>query len=188
MAIVADAGYSNGAQLAACEQAGMTVYVPVQRAIHQGGSALYPKQAFQYDRQQDRYVCPSGEILKRKQVLKKDRLVIYAVADNKRCEQCPQRAKCTPGSQRYLSRHFEEDVLNRVAGRTGAHPEMMTLRRCMVEHPFGTLKERILGNGRLLMRGLAGARTEISLAILAYNFKRVINIPGTAGTANLLKA
>jgi hypothetical protein len=56
------------------------------------------------------------------------------------------------------------------------------------EHPFGTLKESILGNGRFLMRVLAGARTEISLAILAYNFKRVINILGTAGMANLLKA
>ena len=63
---------------------------------------------------------------------------------------------------------------------------MLRRRRAIAEHPFGTLKERILGNGRLLLRGLRGARTEMALAVLAYNFKRVANILGPAAMANLL--
>ena len=54
----------------------------------------------------------------------------------------------------------------------------MQLRRSVVEHPFGTLKYRIFGHPRLLLRGLSGARTEIALAILAYNLKRMVNLLG----------
>lgn len=57
---------------------------------------------------------------------------------------------------------------------------MMAVRRRSAEYPFGTLKERILGNARLLMHGLAGARAELSIAVLADNFKRVVNILGSA--------
>jgi transposase len=37
-------------------------------------------------------------------------------------------------------------------------PETMRLRRCTVEHPYATIKYRIFGHPRLLMRGLSGAR------------------------------
>ena len=51
----------------------------------------------------------------------------------------------------------------------------MTRRRSTVEHPFGTLKDTLMGNaGRLLVRGLDKARGEISLAVLAYNLKRLM--------------
>jgi len=55
---------------------------------------------------------------------------------------------------------------------------MMQLRRQTVEHPFADLKHRILGNARLLMRGLNGAKSELSIAVLAYNLKRVFNMKG----------
>lgn len=57
---------------------------------------------------------------------------------------------------------------------------MMCLRRSIVEHPFGTIKTRILGNARLLMRGLEGARAESSLAVQAYNPSRVFKMKGRA--------
>jgi hypothetical protein len=47
-----------------------------------------------------------------------------------------------------------------------------------VEHPFGTIKHQILGNARLLVRGMKGAQAELSLAVLAYNLKRVFNMKG----------
>jgi IS5 family transposase len=56
----------------------------------------------------------------------------------------------------------------------------MRLRRSVVEHPFATIKYRVFGHPRLLLRGQAGARTELSLAVMAYNLKRVANVLGTA--------
>ena len=57
-------------------------------------------------------------------------------------------------------------------------PEMMVRRRSIVEHPFGNLKQWILGNGRFLLRQLQGARTEMALAVSGYNLKRAINVLG----------
>lgn len=180
LTVVADAGYSNGSQLADCEKHGITPYVPVQRAINnQGDGNLYSKGDFSFNEAQDCYVCPAGEVLQRKQIHNKDRLVIYATKEAVTCAQCAQKPRCAAGSRRFISRHIEEAVLERIQRRTADRPDMMRLRRATVEHPFGTLKERILGNGRLLMRGISGARSELSLAALAYNFKRVGNILGT---------
>jgi hypothetical protein len=39
-----------------------------------------------------------------------------------------------------------------------------------------TLKYRIFGHPRFLLRGLRGAQTEIGLAIMAYNLKRMIDV------------
>ena len=49
-------------------------------------------------------------------------------------------------------------------------PEAMRLRRSTVEHPFATIKYRIFGHPRLLLRGLSGA----------YNLKRITNVLGAA--------
>lgn len=54
----------------------------------------------------------------------------------------------------------------------------MRLRRVTAEHPFANLKYRIFGHPRFLLRGLRGAQTEISLAVAAYNLKRMVNILG----------
>jgi hypothetical protein len=186
LTVVADAGYSNGSQLADCEANGITPYVPVQRSMNnQGDGHLYDKGVFSFDAARDCYVCPAGRMLQRKQIQNKYRQIIYAAKDAITCAQCTHKPRCTAGSQRFISRHFEETVLARTQRRTADQPGMMKLRRATVEHPFGTLKERILGNGRLLMRGIGGARSELSLVVLAYNFKRVINI---LGTAHLLQA
>ena len=47
----------------------------------------------------------------------------------------------------------------------------------IVEHPFGTIK-RGWGMSYFLTRGMESVKTEASLAFLAYNMKRVINILG----------
>ena len=47
----------------------------------------------------------------------------------------------------------------------------------IVEHPFGTLKNR-KGLHQFLMRGLEKCRGESSLMTTAYNFTRVLNILG----------
>ena len=53
----------------------------------------------------------------------------------------------------------------------------MRVRRAVVEHPFGTLKAW-MGATHFKMRTLRNVRTEMSLHVLAYNLKRVIEILG----------
>jgi hypothetical protein len=54
----------------------------------------------------------------------------------------------------------------------------MRLRRCVVERPFAELKYRIFGHPRFLLRGRGGAQTEISLATMVYNLKRMMKVLG----------
>lgn len=80
------------------------------------------------------------------------------------------------GSRRLLKKHLHDQALERMQQR--ATPEAMRLRRSLVEHPFAALKYHIFGHQRFLLRGLRGAQTEISLGVMAYNLKRMINAVG----------
>src|SRR5437868_2124789 len=55
---------------------------------------------------------------------------------------------------------------------------IMQLRRRTVEYPFALLKYAIFGHPRFLLRGLEGARCEMALAVMVYNFKRMLNLIG----------
>ncbi len=174
--VVADAGYSNGEQLKGCEQAGITPYVPVQRALNnQGEGRYFDRAAFAYDAAADTYRCPAGELLRRKTINTEARLVLYT---STACGGCALKEQCTGAKQRWVSRHFEEEVLERTRQRLECYPEAMALRRESAEHPFANLKYGILGNARLLLRGINGARGEMALAVLAYNFRRALNVLG----------
>jgi hypothetical protein len=50
----------------------------------------------------------------------------------------------------------------------------MTIRRCTVEHPFGTIK-RMSGGGRFLSRGLRAVEAEAALSVLAFDILHVAN-------------
>jgi Transposase domain (DUF772)/Transposase DDE domain len=176
--VVADAGYSNGEQAAHCEAAGMMPYVPVMRTVNnQGGGTLFGREDFRYESETDTYVCPGNKRLLRKHTNYKDRYTMYKASASD-CGACPLKARCTQAPRRGLARHLFEDALNRM--QTRVTPEIMRLRRCTVEHPYATIKYRIFGHPRLLMRGLSGAQVEMGLATMAYNVKRVINILGAA--------
>ncbi len=174
--VVADAGYSNGAQAEACEARGIVPHVPAQRSINnQGDGKLFDRDQFVYEPGSDTLRCPAGQSLKRTQVRKDKQAVVYA-APRSACSGCALKSCCTTAAHRSVFVPLHEAALERMRER--ATPEAMRMRRCTVEHPFATLKYRIFGHPRLLLRGVAGARTEIGLAVMAYNLKRMINVLG----------
>ena len=174
--VVADAGYSNGEQVAHCEAAGIVPYIPVMRTVNnQGDGTLFDRADFRYEPETDSYVCPGNKKLLRKHTNQKDRYTMYKASSGD-CGSCSLKSRCTQAPRRGLARHLYEDALNRMQERMT--PEAMRLRLSTVEHPFATIKYRIFGHPRLLMRGLSGAKTEIGLATMAYNLKRITNVLG----------
>ena len=61
--------------------------------------------------------------------------------------------------------------------RLDQSPDAMRTRRQTVEHPFGTLKAW-MGATHFLTRTLPKVSAEMSLHVLAYNFKRMLSILG----------
>lgn len=172
--VVADAGYSSGEQAQACENQGIIPHVPAVRGVNnRGDGTLFGRSDFQYDETSDTFLCPAGKRLHRHQ--RKDRYIVYA-GQPRVCGACTLRSRCTVGSRRLLKKHLHDQALDRMQHR--ATPEAMRLRRSLVEHPFAALKYHIFGHPRFLLRGLRGAQTEISLGVMVYNLKRMINAVG----------
>lgn len=175
LTVVADAGYSNGKDAAACEREGITPCVPANRSTNnQGDGTFFDRSTFLYQPESDTYTCPAGRRLVRKQFMRRDNCILYAAQD---CSGCALKPRCTSAERRLLTRHFHEDALQRMNARLEADPDLMRQRRCAAEHPFGTIK-RMTAGGRFLTRGITKVKAETALSVLAYNILRAINLIG----------
>ena len=83
------------------------------------------------------------------------------------------------GGQCWVTRQFEEGLLDAVADRSAANLRMMQWRKGMVEHPFGTLDRRMDG-GRFPLLALQKIKVEMVLAMTVCNLTRDINVLGTS--------
>jgi hypothetical protein len=137
---------------------------------------FFPKDEFRYDPDRDAYICPAGQLLR---PIRHGRLRDLAKIDYgapKACRDCPLRARCT-NDVRSVSRLENEGVLDRMAERLKARPQILDRRREVVEHPFGSIKQWMY-QGAFLMRGLENVRAEFSLTALVYNLRRALNVLG----------
>ncbi|WP_417530309.1 IS1182 family transposase [Marinobacter lipolyticus] len=174
--VVADAGYSNGEQINRLQSSEYDVAVPSNRAVNnQGTGEYFQKSDFIYLPEEDAYRCPAGQLLHHKTISNKQRMHLYARSG---CHQCPLQAKCTKADRRWITRHFDEEALEKA--KDAATPERMIRRMATVEPTFATLK-RLLNKGRFTCWGLASAGSEYSLGVLSYNLMRAINVLGVKG-------
>ncbi len=175
--VVADMGYYDGAEVKQCAQAGITAYIPKPLTSVNRKRGLFTKQDFVYDEAKDCYRCPQGEELTyRYESLEQNRLIRYYTTS--KCLMCPIKHRCTTSQRgRRITRWVDEKLLEEMARRVRARPEVMRRRQQLSEPPFGTIK-RAMGHSYFLMKGLHKVGAEMSLTVLSYNVKRVINIIG----------
>ena len=74
-------------------------------------------------------------------------------------------------------RYANEAILDRMAARLAAKPEVLDQRRESVEHPFGSIRQW-MGQRDFLMRRLENVRGEFSLTALACNIRRALTLVG----------
>ena len=175
--VVADMGYYDGAEVKQCAEAGITTYIPKPLTSVNRKRGLFTKQDFTYDEGKDCYLCPQGEELSyRYESFEQGRQIRYYTTG--KCLTCPIKHRCTTNQRgRRITRWVDEKLMEEMARRVRARPEMMRRRQQLSEPPFGTIK-RAMGHGYFLMKGLNKVGAEMSLTVLSYNIKRVINIIG----------
>ena len=176
---VADRGYYSGPELLDCERVGITTYVPKTMTSDNKKKGLFDKNDFVYEPEHDRYRCPAGEHLTWHFKGARDGMMMHIYfASDSICRECALRTRCTTGrTARRVARWEHESVLDTIQRRLDEAPEMMQRRRETVEHPFGTFKAW-MGATHFLTRTLPRVRAEMSLQVLAYNMKRLINLLG----------
>ena len=156
----------------------------------QRGSAVregfFRKDEFRYDPAQDAFICPAGQVLSSRYESKLRDLKKVDYANRAACLVCPIRSRCTNG-YRKVSRLENEAVLDRMATRLKARPEILDRRRETVEHPFGSIKQW-MNQGAFLMKGLENVRAEFSLTALVYNLRRALNILGAEAMMAAVRA
>jgi len=176
MTALADRGYFNAPEILACEQAGIIPLVPKPLTSNSKAEGRFDKRDFVYDPAMDEYECPAGERAIHRFAVEENGLTLHKYWSSA-CPDCPIRARCTTARYRRITRWEHEHVLERMQMLLDARPQAAVARRQTVEHVFGTLKAW-LGTTPLLTKTLPKVKTEISLAVLAYNMKRMIKIMG----------
>jgi len=174
---LADRGYFSGEQVLACEGTGVLPCVPKTETSSSAKRGVFTRHDFIYDAESDHYTCPAGQQLtrSRRRPTRQDDMDEYRHLTA--CFTCPLKPKCTPNKLKRFRRWKHEGVLDQMQARLDHMPEAMTIRRQTVEHPFGTLKSW-MGSTHFLTKTLEKVKTEMSLQVLAYNLKRMIQILG----------
>jgi len=186
LTVVADRGYFNGTEIKACEDTGIKTYIPKCQTSGNQAKGLFGKRDFIYIPEDDEYKCPAGErAIYRFSRKEKDKIIRRYWSSA--CINCSIKPQCTTGENRRISRWEHEATLDVVETRINQEPERMTTRRNTVEHPFGTIK-LWMGYTHFQMRTLECVSAEMSLHVLAYNLKRMINIMGIGALIGAMQA
>ena len=186
LSVVADRGYYRNVELKACEDAGIIAYVPNSNTSPNKAQGKFDRSVFRYIAADDEYECPAGQRLARRLTSEEHGMTLHRYWSDQ-CGECALRAQCTTGKQRRVTRWEHEAVVERARDRLERSTDMMRCRRTTVEHPFGTLKAW-MGSTHFLTKTLGRVSTEMSLHVLAYNMKRMMNIVGTKPLIEAIRA
>ena len=166
---------------------------------------LATKGYFVRDIKADRVYCPAGTILRRKAVKANGAIRYVNKLACSKCpfkEKCFKASKTTRWKEidfskdcRIKKANFRNDgkdediaeipkaittriqvrVEKKVIFRFRPDREKLDNRKCLSEHPFGTIK-RYMNGDHFLLKGIRKVKAEICLTALGYNFKRLISL------------
>jgi len=179
-----DQGYYNVQHIQECLENEITPYVPKpdkQTCVQRQGR--FTRNDFYYDPEINAYHCPADKTLKYQSSREEAGKHIWNYRSSAPiCAQCSLKKKCLPSKTDYrvVTRWEHEEIIEDHQLRmTKDGQRKMRQRSGLCEHPFGTLKITC-GWTHFLVRGLEKVKAEMSLLVLSYNFKRVLNIVGLA--------
>jgi transposase len=172
--LLADSGYYTPDDIEQVEKIhGITCYVSVPRTKQKSG-----KIAFTYDSINDQYLCSQGNPLPLKASNVQKGRSLLNVYQGIQCHRCPIRSACTTSKYgRIIKRYLNHQWRERFKLRMSEYKSRIILgiRKCLVEHPFGTIKW-MGGKVPLLLRRKEKVETELNLYTTAYNLKRLFNL------------
>jgi transposase len=186
LTVIADAGYFKSEELLSCHKAGITANVPKADTSGKRAKGMFRKQDFRYLPDKDEYCCPAGERLIWRMTSEENGLTLHRYWSSN-CKACFLKAQCTTSKERRVTRWEHEAILEAMQDRLDCDPGIMRIRRQTVEHPYGTLK-LWMGSAHFLTKTLDRVSTEMSLHVLAYNLKRVMNILGVKPLLQAIRA
>src|SRR5215471_7769848 len=136
--------------LGSTASAAVTPIVPKPLTSGAKADGRFGKQDFIYQPETDTYRCPAGERLIWRYTTVENGLTLSRYWSSN-CGACAMKTKCTPSKQRRITRWEHEAVVEAMQRRLDEMPNAMRVRRSIVEHVFGTIKDW-MGRGHFLTR------------------------------------
>jgi transposase len=180
-ALLVDSAYAGGADLAAAEAARVAVYAALPK---EAAGPCLPKGAFAWLAGEQAYACPRGHRLAYEGACRQKHSGTEAVVLHRyrcppaHCVGCPLRGQCAknPAAGRTISRGEHEGLVEALRARmaTAEAKELYRLRRQPVELGNADWKEHRRLR-RLRGRGLARARCQVGMTVLAQNLVRLLS-------------
>ncbi len=148
---------------------------------------------FNYDEEKDVYICPENKELRR--ITKTPVTDRHGRETHKYrcnpgvCSICPKKGICTKSEKGRMLRISvnQKEILDYIENlKDKKNSSIISKRKEIVEHPFGTMK-RSFGYTYFLLKGMEKVKGEFSLICFVYNLKRVLNIVGVNGLLEALR-
>jgi len=190
--VVADAGYFEEREIVeAVKNEHFEIYVSHPRDSQAQKTKVKEKEGkvpakgfhkddFTYDKKNDIFECPAGKIL-----IKEGNGYIekssgtYKIKYNCRdCKACNHRSLCTndkSGRSIKVTEFFCEITTFREKCNSDLGIKLLSKRKEIVEHPFGTIKHH-WGYRQFMQKGFEKVSSEFSFIAFIYDLKRVMNI------------
>ena len=169
-----DSGYNTPAICKKIDDTEKEALMPYSRPKGRKDKDLFNKKEYEYNKELDCYVCPTGEILELKTVDKQG-YKIYK-SNSKNCSTCPLREKCTKSknNQKVITRHIWQDKKDEVNKKR--YEELFKKeypkRKQTVERIFADCKEHH-GLRFTRVRGLEKNSNQALLIFACHNLKKM---------------
>ena len=172
-----DKGYHTGSEFGIADQLGIDVMVAIPNVPNQAPDPKYNVANFNYDPNNDTYICPQGETLTTTGKWHSAKTYKFKRYTTKKCKDCPVKTKCTKAKygkaiQRSEYQHLIEENKQRIEN----NKELYRKRQQIVEHPYGTIKRQWGFSYISTKKYIHRASAEVGLIFTCYNLRRIFNI------------
>ena len=174
-----DKGYHTGSEFKIADDLAIDVMVAIPDVAAQAPDPAYNVDQFQYNKQDDYYLCPQGNKLTTSGTWHKAKTYHFKRYTTKDCIHCPVKDQCTKAKYgKGVQRSEYQEYVNRNKVRIENNRGYYRQRQAIVEHPYGTIKRQWGFSYILTKKYIKRAEADVGLMLIAYNFRRIINIIG----------
>jgi hypothetical protein len=140
--ILADKGYYSRQNIKDTQDLGISTLVPKTDTSGSEKKGTFNKSLFQYNEDNDVYICPAGNELQHRFKAIEGGLDIKIYFIGMACKNCTIRSQCTRSKKhpRRMRRWIHEADMEKMEVLLKVTPDAMLQRKQTVEHPFGTIK------------------------------------------------
>jgi len=184
LTVLYDKGFHTGSELKMAQDMGVEtiVAIPGAPSTSQAPNPMFNYEFFIYNKEDDTYTCPKGQILNTNGSWYKERtssgnIIWFKQYKTKACRKCSFKSGCTRSKNgRLIQRSEYAEYYERNRINTLEKEDLYKRRQAIVEHPFGTIKRQWGFNYILTNKGMARASSDVGFIFIAYNLKRIGNI------------